>query len=122
MTKYLYAHTQLFPNGGKIWPEPGDLPASMEVEPLTLECINVKPVGSDNFMGADTWHFQVVGHGEQWYHTHYDWSIVEDAPENIALVEKFHDLRRQLDELQIQASRVHNEIRNLRHGDGTQNE
>jgi hypothetical protein len=120
MIKYLYAHTKLFPNEGKIWPEPGELPASIDVESLTLECINVKPVGCTNFMGADTWNFQVVGHGDRWYHTHYDWSIVEDTPENIALLIEFDELHQQREALQLQASKLHNKIRHLRHGDRTQ--
>lgn len=120
MTKYLYAHTQLFPNGGKIWPELGELPSSIDVEALTIECINVTPVGCNNFMGASTWEFQVVGHGDLWYHTHYDWSIIENTPENVALHRQFQDIHRQREALQTRASAVHDKIRNLRHGDHAQ--
>jgi hypothetical protein len=114
-SRYIYNDCHLFPNEGKMFPEAGELPSSIDVDPMTLECINVKPAGNNNFMNADTWYFQIVGHGDRWYHTHYDWALVENTPENVALAWQFHEIHRKRDELQRHASTVFKQIRNLKH-------
>jgi hypothetical protein len=115
--KYVYNNNLLFPNGGSTWAKEDELPFSIKVEPLTLACINVKDVGNGNFMGSPTWHFQVEGHGDQWYHTHYAWSIVEDTEENVRLALKVREIHRQRDQLALQADRILKRIKNISNGE-----
>lgn len=88
----------------------GEIPDQAKVVPLTLRCINVSYSGTQNFMGSNTWRFQVDGHGENWYRTHYHWALIEDTPENRAKAERVHAIHAERARLLTDAVSVSNTI------------
>jgi hypothetical protein len=98
--KYLYNYRYLYPVGKQL----------EEVQELTLECYDVTPT-FPNLIGASSWDFKVVGRGDQLFHTSYDWSLVENTPENLEIIAEFKVKQIMRDALQDQASKVFKRIR-----------
>lgn len=99
--KYLYNYKYLYPIGLD----------QENVKELTLECYDIQPAGRDNIVGKSRWEFKVVGRGDQIFRTSYDWSLVENTPENLALIAEFEEIHRQREELQAKASAVFGRVR-----------
>jgi hypothetical protein len=98
--KYLYNYKYLYPAG-----QPQE-----DVKELTLECYDIQPI-NPNLIGGSQWKFKVVGRGDQKFITSYNWALVEDTPENLALIAEFEEIHRQREALQTKASEVFNRIK-----------
>lgn len=105
---YLFRGPHLFANDENF------LDKSEEPEPMTLRCINVTPKGNNNFMGASRWDFQIEGRGDRWYHTYYEWALVEDTPENIELDARITRMREQQEILQRQITLLGRQITDVK--------
>jgi len=98
--KYLYNYQYLYPVGK----------GQEDVKELTLECYDIKPA-NPNLIGGSQWSFKVVGRGDQLFHTSYDWALVENTPENLALIAEFEGIHRQRSALQTKASEVFSRVK-----------
>jgi len=98
--KYLYNYQYLYPVGK----------GQEDVKELTLECYDIEPTNR-NIIGGSQWEFKVVGRGDQMFRTSYDWALVENTPENLALITEFEEIHRQREVLQTKASAVHANIK-----------
>jgi hypothetical protein len=101
MCRYLYNYEFLYPVGG----------GREEVSPMTLEAINIERLSNRNIVGGKQWRFQVVGRGDQWFKTSYNWTLVEASPENLAQFEKLEQLRLRIQELQQEANKAFQQIK-----------
>lgn len=99
--KYLYNYKYLYPIGL----------AQEDVEELTLECYDIQPMGRRNIVGGSQWEFKVMGRGDQVFRTSYDWALVENTPENVALIAEFEEIHLQRAELQTKASAIFKRVR-----------
>ncbi len=99
--KYLYNYKYLYPVGAE----------QEDVVELTLECYDIRPMDRRNLVGAAQWEFKVVGRGDQLFRTSYDWALVENTPENLALIAEFEEIHRQRAVLQTKATEVFNRVR-----------
>lgn len=109
MTTYLFRGPHLFPAPNN------PFEGVEELKGKTFRCTTVVAVGNDNFMGANTWDFQIEGRGDKWYGTHYNWALVEDTPENRALVEEFELIHKQRRQLQRDANAIFDQIKTIAH-------
>jgi|ERR1700682_4424612 len=98
--KYLYNCKYLYPVGKE----------QEDVKELTLECYDIQADARPNIVGTTSWEFKIVGRGNQVFRTSYEWALVVNTPENLALIAEFEEIHRQRDSLQINASAVFKRI------------
>jgi hypothetical protein len=98
--RYLYNYQYLYPVGKE----------QEDVKELTLECYDIQPARA-NMIGGRQWTFKIVGRGDQLFLTSYDWALVENTPENLALVAEFEAINRQRNQLESKASVAFKKIR-----------
>lgn len=111
---YLFDSEMLFPRD-RSNADSGDIPHSVDVEPLKYKCINVAWAGAANFMGAPTWDFQIEGGvpglpKDQWFRTHYDWSLVENTPGNLSKAVYVRELLRRAAAVRAEATQANKSV------------
>jgi hypothetical protein len=74
--EYIFTSDRLYPVDRSLDTDPG---GGIMVDRDTLICYDVVDVG----VSAAVWEFSVHGK-EGRFRTHYDWSLVENTPENVA--------------------------------------
>lgn len=111
MKTYLFNGPHLFKNGSSF------MDKNEEPEPMTLRCINVKCVGNDNFMGSDTWNFQIEGRGDEWYHTNYRWALVEETAANKSRMAAVMQIREEIRALELKARQIQNCVTDIGYRD-----
>lgn len=79
------------------------------VEPMTLECYEVKHAGR-NFLGGNQIEFKIKGRGEILYRTSYTWALVLNTPENLKAVEHRNNLRRVRNDAAAAANAAHDRV------------